>query len=598
MQVSCQVSNASAGAFQKIDDLYGGTAPTGNATKKGVVGGIWHYGAARKATATVGTVGGLATVTITGGTDGNPVFTSADIGHTVTGPFAIVGGLPTPTKIDTRSFVKSVAAGVATLGLPPVANGTGVPILIENSTARSSQRNQYTGTTLCSADLNLTAADTNAVVTGYGFAHGTKLIAPFGSCTYGGVTPGTSATLSSAAANAVASGDTAGKQTVSVGEGNPSTTAANPLATSARAVSDVSCTSGSPIVHSFAANSKSDDINLPFVSSVCTSAGTYVTGIPAATSITANITTSSTAIPVANTSGILVGDKIRIQSEHMAVSAVSPPSGPGTLTVTRAQDGTLAATALATYPVNGDKITVSANAIGTGTGQIARIGDPNSTSPGDGDLVAGFNSEIDLNPSLVDGNDPCSNGTLEGGAIQATWLNVDNAGFGTAPFGSYPDGSMSNMSVVGEFDLVVSVISFSGFVTQDTDGRYHVIFPFLPLTLAVCPGSGPGATTVPGLATTFSFFQRSKSQGDAPQGTGTPGTSIVRGLADVTTQTLGIPANPCTQSLAGDLTLITGPCLSEKANFTVSNGFSPVTKSAACIIQYPGYPDFKCGDAG
>jgi hypothetical protein len=279
-----------------------------------------------------------------------------------------------------------------------------------------------------------------------------------------------------------------------------------------------------------------------------------------ATALTANVTALQTTIPVATrsnfpSSGSVV---IKIQNEQMNVTgfgAAPVGGGVGTYTVQRAFNGTTAAphnvgsvsgvvTLVTPAPV------ASFSCDGTGTITSALAG-------------AGFGAaDIHLKVTMLPGNTTSSIATQ--GGTTAALVSPDVCPSTTTTIvigessGSTPNStSMAllgatinlNPSLVatqddcgtppngGTFDQILfptAVISFAGYVipkpTGDgpqTGGHYDFVFPNLPTTLALCPGT-PNSITL--------GFQPTVLAGPkfVPTGSGNPSSPSVRAIGPQT----------------------------------------------------------------
>jgi hypothetical protein len=584
LQVACQVAVGAAGGFQQVDDLYAGLPPTGDATKKGVVGAVWHYGAARVVT------DGATTNLSTTVTSASAHFSSADINHVVTG-----AGIPV------RTFIASVTnATTVVLNRAATATASGVTLTIENTDARSVTDGSISGTTVTSATAKFRTEDIGRNISGTNIPHATTIT---------GVTNATTATMS-------ASGTAGSGQEITIGTTSD--------ISSARQVADGSSTNGSTTIKSATANFKDTDINLP-VSGFGIPASDYVTAVfPQVLSVAiggatyAGATNSGTySYTTTRPHGLSVGDTIstagflptKYNTSPTKIYSVSATPSATTFEITGA--GTNPATVLSdpgsantqagkVYKAN-SSATLNAAATATTSSGNWTIGQPNATAPEDGEPVATFQSEINLNPALVTGSDPCSAETADSGTITGTWYNAGN--FQTLTFGAYPSASVTaSGAAVGQIVFPTSIITFGGYTTVDPNGRYHFVMPSLPTSLALCPEViAPGSDDIPGISTAFGFTSRTNAQQNQPTGTGAPGTSIVRGLNDLNLGTLG--QKPCVPGFGSDgVTPIaggTGICLTYKSGILIAGGNTvpSVAKSAGCVISWPNYPDFKCGDA-
>ena len=302
-----------------------------------------------------------------------------------------------------------------------------------------------------------------------------------------------------------------------------------------------------------------------------------------ATALTANVTAVQTNIPVATrsnfpSSGSVV---IKIQNEQMNVTgfgAAPVGGGVGTYTVTRGFNGTTAAThntgsvtgvvtlvtpaPVASFSCNGTgtitstlagagfgaadihlKVTMlpgnTTSSIATQGGTTATLVSPDvcpsttttlvigesSGSTPNGASMALLGATINLNPSLVATQDDCgtlpTGGTFDGFGVGARWQDPGTYGTG---LGLPPENS------IGQVLFPTAVISFAGYVvpkptgdSTQAGGHYDFVFPNLPTTLALCPGT-PNSITL--------GFQPTVLAGPkfVPTGSGNPSSPSVRAI--------------------------------------------------------------------
>ncbi|MDP9335056.1 MAG: hypothetical protein M3Q30_17340 [Actinomycetota bacterium] len=223
--------------------------------------------------------------------------------------------------------------------------------------------------------------------------------------------------------------------------------------------------------------------------------------------------------------------------------------------------------------------TVVLNAAATATSAAAAlaIGAPSATAPANGGVGLNLGAELDLNPTLVAGSDDCAKNTPEGFVITGAWQNPN--AYITAVFGKQ-DSPAFNKPTIGELIVPTAVVTFAGFIEQvpaSTAGEsvvaahYDATFPLLPTGIAIC-SSGTA-----GVASTFEYLGTAQSQSQKlPSGVGTPGTTQVRSLKDITTATASSTA-----------------FLHIRAND--SSTTDVFTFSQACAEQFPDVSDFGCG---
>ena len=268
----------------------------------------------------------------------------------------------------------------------------------------------------------------------------------------------------------------------------------------------------------------------------------------------AHVTTGSTTVTSASAAFVSAFDV------HLPVTGTGIPAGASIASVT-----------------NATTIVLSAAATATSTTGSLTIGMPNATAPANNDVTLNQGAELQLNPSLVAGSAPCTANAPTGFNITGGWQNPNS--YLSSAFGNSTSASLSKPTI-GEFAVPTAVVTFGGYVEQvpastagesNTAAHFDVVFPHLPTGLAVCP-----APATAGVATTFEFLGTAHSQSGVPTGVGTPSSSQVRALKDITTAT-------------ASGTVFFHVRASDTAT---SDAF---TFSQACAEQYPDLVDFGCG---
>ncbi len=305
------------------------------------------------------------------------------------------------------------------------------------------------------------------------------------------------------------------------------------------------------------------------------------------TALTANVTAVQTNIPVGTrsnfpSSGSVV---IQVQAEQMNVTgfgAAPIGGGIGTYTVTRGFNGTTAAphnvgsvsgvvtlvtpAPVASFSCNGTgtitstlagagfgaadihlKVTMlpgnTTSTIATQAGTTAVltspdvcpsttttivIGEASGGSPGEASMGL-LGATINLNPSLVATQDDCgtppTGGTFDGFGVVSKWEDPGSYGSG---LGSPPPTSN------GQVLFPTSVLSFAGYVVgqptgdgTQAGGHYDFVFPNLPTTLALCPGT-PNTITLGFQPTVLSAAK------SLPTGSGNPSSPSIRAIGPQT----------------------------------------------------------------
>jgi hypothetical protein len=235
--------------------------------------------------------------------------------------------------------------------------------------------------------------------------------------------------------------------------------------------------------------------------------------------------------------------------------------------------------------------------IGDGLGKTIAIGRPNPTAP-DGepetdddppsDQLAHLNVQLDLNPSLVAGQDDCANDTPEGFAIAGTYRNpafdVPGATAGSNFIGGVFATQPANTKAVGQIVFDTSVVDFAAYVMERRGApgtttsppiepqaakHYDIHVPNAPTGVALC-----SSATSPGLALFLTVDASTSSITSLPTGFGRPGTAQVRHL------------RPSTGAVAGFMFLRSdaGP------------SWTGVNYARLCSVPAPPFEvDFRCG---
>ena len=154
------------------------------------------------------------------------------------------------------------------------------------------------------------------------------------------------------------------------------------------------------------------------------------------------------------------------------------------------------------------------------------IGEPSGGTPGNS-AMALLGATINLNPALVATQDDCGTpplgGTFDGFGVVAKWEDPGFYGAGVV-LGSPPPTS------IGQVLFPTSVLSFAGYViaqptgdATQAGGHYDFVFPSLPTSLALCPGT-PNSDHASRFQPTILTATKSP-----PTGGGNPSSPTVRG---------------------------------------------------------------------
>jgi hypothetical protein len=491
----------------------------------------WHNGAAWKVTDGV-TTAASATVTAASGH-----FNAAtDINHTISGlgiaPNSFIVTVNSPTSVTLNKAATATVAAHA--------------VLIENSDIRAVADGVTTAssTTITSATMDFQASDIGRYVTGTNIPRGTTI---------------TSVTNATTADMSVAATTTGTAQTLTIG--------ATESVSTTRQIADGNVTATSTTMTSATANFQASDAQLP-VTGCGIPTGTYISSVTNSTTVvlsqaatltrpftvTDGVTTAASKTVTSGTAGFtLACDK----AKGITSGAGEIPVGATIANVTSLTSITLSANATAT--ATGVTLTVS-------PGSTVVIGVPTATAPINGDAASVVRSELNLNPTLVKGSDPCAAGTPEGTSISGGWYNP----------GSFQATLLSSVvpsGAIGQVLYPTAVVSFAAYVVPElaaTAGdpqvaaHVDVIFPFLPTGLALC-----GSPAL-GIGSSFTFDGTTIGTQKVATGVGRPSTAL-RGIQD-----LGIGVSTFT------------------GNAYQTNGVS--TYTGACTMKFPATIDFLCGN--
>jgi hypothetical protein len=201
------------------------------------------------------------------------------------------------------------------------------------------------------------------------------------------------------------------------------------------------------------------------------------------------------------------------------------------------------------------------------------IGIPSASAPAEDQAMAILGATLELNPSLVAEQDDCANGTPEGFGVIGVWKNP----------GEYnTPGSTDPTLTVGQVAFPTAVVSFNGYVvpvpggdSEQSADHYDFVFPALPTSSAVCPGTDTGITLG------FNPTTQSAGSTDLPSGGGNPAGPGVRALGPMLSNV----------SPFGDFQQVIE--LNDALGDPLAG--SPFT-STACDITSPAPIDFGCGD--
>jgi hypothetical protein len=324
---------------------------------------------------------------------------------------------------------------------------------------------------------------------------------------------------------------------------------------SARSVDDA--TSGAPdLLNSTQANFTSADIGLS-VSGTGVPANTTISAINSATQaqLSASYTLTGSTVSIGSTLVTSATRQITGASTTSAVRINSSAAGwlasdIGLKVAGVCDQGTTGTGDDYTVPANVYILATpsGANADTTGgltagqTGCNLTVGEPSATAPTNGDTAAHMGVQADLNPTLIAGAGECSAEQPEGFVTIAKWFNPGSfqgigitslqpgtAGAFQPAFPTKAIGQLFFDTAVGDASaFVIEKKALSSTPTGAADpigvAHYDVLFPFLPTTLGMCPGTG----TSPGLGLSFTAFASTAGQASLPTGTGRPGTLQLR----------------------------------------------------------------------
>ncbi len=330
---------------------------------------------------------------------------------------------------------------------------------------------------------------------------------------------------------------------------NKATTASIPAATSfkldnatARSVADGVTTLASFTVTSATANFTAADVGKS-IDGTNIPANSTISVFNSATSVDftnggSNPATATGSAQVLTFGGTLLVNSTRVANDATFVSATQ-------ITSTAAKFNAAADVGLPVYGANiaqpayitavaGATITLS-NTVTSFVGTEAiTIGDPSVTAPANGEAAVYQGVQLDLDPTLVAGSDPCSDDTAEGFALVGTWLNPGS--FFSNVFATQPAATRA----IGEIKFPTGVgINYAAYVIQrgaltagDPQGaaHYDLVFPNVPTGLALCL-----TATSPGLGLSIGVIATTPTVETLAAGVGRPGTAQLRSLIPTAT---------------------------------------------------------------
>jgi len=514
---------------------------------------VWHYGSARTVAVSVtrtgaapGTVtsGALikvcplnnttAAATCFGAAASNPAGQlnvgagpGGDINHSIENPAS--SATLTHLLIQAGSFIKTTAAGTATLSKPVLAAGwpncpgtyasgcASIPtkVLLSNDTGRASTDGVTTAGSACvsSVAMNFKAADVGSAFSAGDIPDGAT-IAAF---------PGTGCGTATTSVNLACTGCVGGFTGVTSASAQVFNVTPSKPPSSSRYVVDGTAT-GSRVLTSATAEFAPSDVGQPIVF------------IPA----------------IATLAGARVG-------------TISADGG----------NTTIAGAGVAAIPAGAKKFV---------------IGNQTKTAPASGDTIGTLAILLRVNPAVSPTSPPCSALKTSGFQIPLMWRNPQGTvnlavntlganGYNTFVGGTHLSGSSPASTSVAQFDFRTASTSFSGYLRQlytttasvQGDSHYGVYYTFLPVGVGICPGTGTATSwTFSGLSKKIvenpSFTAgggggvrgiRSEPQGTSTTYTGQPWVAGTDTGAYVTTSAGEQPSNTnsCTVSSPATLTI-------------------------------------------
>jgi hypothetical protein len=370
--------------------------------------------------------------------------------------------------------------------------------------------------------------------------------------------------------------------------------------TQARAVVDGVTTGGSLTVKSATANFSVADIgrylgggSLPDGATIATVAstsqvtiactgclGSWQAAIAAGTAIPLTIAPKNPSTSMRYvTDAAFSGTTLTSASAHFAVTdLLQPVSGAGVAAGTRitatASGGTSATVACPVAPC----------LTGTGARQVT-VGGAEKNAPANNDVIGQESIQLNLNPLILPTAPPCSANKISAYEIELQWHNPGN--YDTHVSASNTDHDFGGNQMPGtsnaQIQFKTAPTTFSGYLLQNTTVSgttatttgWQVAFPFVPTTLAVCPGQG--------VASGWHFNHVSVTQAQVATGTGPPGSpQAVRAL-------LPRPQNT-TQNYTGTSGATHGAFVTTGAGV----GNQP-TNTNSCTLASPNSLGYPCG---
>ena len=221
---------------------------------------------------------------------------------------------------------------------------------------------------------------------------------------------------------------------------------------------------------------------------------------------------------------------------------------------------------------------------GAGARQVT-IGGAEKNAPANNDVVGQESIQIYLNPLILPTAPPCSANKISAYEIELQWHNPGN--YDTHISASTTDHDFGGNQMPGtsnaQLQFKTAPTTFSGYLLQNTTVSgttatttgWQVSFPFVPTSVALCPGKG--------VATGWHFNPVSVTQAQVATGTGPVGApQAVRAL-------LPRPQNS-TQTYTGTTGATRGAFVSTGAGTT-----NQPTNNNSCTLASPNSLGFPCG---
>jgi hypothetical protein len=309
--------------------------------------------------------------------------------------------------------------------------------------------------------------------------------------------------------------------------------------------------------------------------------GTWQTAIAGGTAIPLTISPKnpSTSMRFVTDAAFASATSLSSASAHFAATDLSQPvSGAGVAAGTRI---TATASGGASATVG---CPVAPCLSGAGVHKVT-IGGAEKNAPANNDVVGQESLQLTLNPLILPTAPPCSANKLSAYEIQLQWHNPGNYDIHVSASSTDHDFGGNQMPGTSNAQLLFKTAptTFSGYLLQNTTVSgtaatttgWQVSFPFVPVTLGVCPGQGA--------ATGWHFNPVSVTQAQVPTGTGPPGApQAVRAL-------LPRPQNT-SQTYTGTTGATRGAFVA-----TGAGAANQPTNTNSCTLASPNSLGFPCG---